>query len=214
MHINLKNDFRFCGCRACAFCRIRHDEARDLNIPKRNSLAKRIGIISMSNPAQRPTKQTKMLWPAAVERINASSYRSTQITDARKDENCKLTTSNEMTNLEQDAAQPQHKISDPPSGFHLVHNAVSNETWEVIQRWLSSNMLPSSANEPSKLMCVPILWETGEQMQGRVIAQFGSCKYDYTVDDAVLCDQSTMIPIPSYIRETLLENEGGDDEEH
>jgi len=116
-----------------------------------------------------------------------------------------------MTNLEQDATQ---FIDAQPSGFHLVHNAVSNETWEVIQRWLSSNMLPSSANEPSNLMCVPIPWETGEQMQGRVIAQFGSCKYDYTVDDAVLCDQSTTIQIPSYIRETLLENEGGDDEEH
>eukprot|EP00986_Skeletonema_menzelii_P011935 scaffold6320_cov144-Skeletonema_menzelii.AAC.2 len=103
---------------------------------------------------------------------------------------------------------------DQPRGFHLEHNVVSNETWEVIQHWLSSNMLPASADEPTNLIQVPIPWETGAQMQGRLIAQFGSCKYDYTVDDAVLCDQSTTIPIPTYIREVLLENKDGDDGKH
>ncbi|KAL7444112.1 hypothetical protein ACHAXM_009862 [Skeletonema potamos] len=42
-------------------------------------------------------------------------------------------------------------------------------------------------------------------MQGRQVAQFGSCKYDYIADEAVLCEQ--IIPIPTYIRQTLLSNE-------
>ena len=84
-----------------------------------------------------------------------------------------------MANLEQDAEQLNkfkcRESSDQPRGFHLEHNAVSNEIWEVIQHWLSSNMLPASADEPTNLIQVPIPWETGEQMQGRTIAQFGSC---------------------------------------
>lgn len=121
-----------------------------------------------------------------------------------------------MANLEQDATQCNKctESSDQPIGLYLEHNAVSNEAWEVIQHWISSNMLPSSANEPTNLFHVPIPWETGEQMQGRTIAQFGSCKYDYTVDDAVLCDESTMLPIPTYLREVLLTNADGDDKEH
>lgn len=125
-----------------------------------------------------------------------------------------------MANLEQDNTQFKNctESSDhQPHGLHLEHNTVANESWEIIQHWLSSNMLPSSsANKPTNnnLIHVPIPWETGEQMQGRAIAQFGSCRYDYTVDDAVLCDESTMIPIPTFIREVLLTTEDGDDEEH
>jgi alkylated DNA repair dioxygenase AlkB len=117
-----------------------------------------------------------------------------------------------MANLEQvryatqlldNGSRPEY---DLPSGFHLQHEAVSNEAWEAIQHWLFSNMLPSSANnESSKLIHLPIHWETGEQMQGRQVAQFGSCKYDYIADEAVLCEQ--IIPIPTYIRQTLLSNE-------
>lgn len=121
-----------------------------------------------------------------------------------------------MANLAQDDAKDNKctESSDLPSGLYLEHNAVSNKSWEAIQHWLSSNMLPSSVNEPTNLIYVQIPWETGEQMQGRKIAQFGSCKYDYTVDDAVLCDESTTIPIPTYIREVLSTNKDGDDEEH
>ena len=114
-----------------------------------------------------------------------------------------------------DAAQFNKKLTDDqPRGFHLEHNAISTQVWNVIEHWLSSNMLPASINnnEPTKnnLIHVPIPWQAGSQ--GRRVAQFGSCKYDYINDDAVLCDPSTMIPIPTYIRQVLLENE--DDGEH
>lgn len=116
-----------------------------------------------------------------------------------------------IATLELEGATNKHSrtesSSDLPSGFHLEHDAVLTETWEAIHHWLSSNMLPSVANDPTNLIHVPIPWETGEQMQGRKIAQFGSCKYDYTLDDAVLCAPSTIIPIPTYIRETILASE-------
>jgi alkylated DNA repair dioxygenase AlkB len=120
-----------------------------------------------------------------------------------------------MANLEQRVLHTNKRSCTEsdliPSGFHLEHETVSNETWEAIQHWLFSNMLPSSSanNESTKLVHVPIPWESGEQMQGRKVAQFGSCKYDYTADEAVLCEQ--IIPIPTYIREALLSNE---DSEH
>eukprot|EP00984_Skeletonema_dohrnii_P000531 scaffold171_cov149-Skeletonema_dohrnii-CCMP3373.AAC.3 len=48
------------------------DEARDLNIPKRNSLAKRIGIYISRSPT-RPLSPEKVMW---LLLSNASSYRS------------------------------------------------------------------------------------------------------------------------------------------
>ena len=50
---------------------------------------------------------------------------------------------------------------------------------------------------------VPIPWETGSQMQGRRIAQFGNCRYDYIRDLAVYEDNSAH-QIPTYIYQTLL----------
>lgn len=101
---------------------------------------------------------------------------------------------------------------DFPEGFHLKHNAVSNKTWEIIQHWFSTNELPisSSMDDMKNLVHMPIKWETGPQMQGRKIAQFGSCRYDYTADTAVLVEPSYVDPIPAYIRATLLASE--DDE--
>jgi alkylated DNA repair dioxygenase AlkB len=61
---------------------------------------------------------------------------------------------------------------------------------------------------------VPIPWETGPQTQGRRIAQFGDCRYDYASDTAVAtaaatttcdaADSSHPPVIPEYIRRTLL----------
>lgn len=98
---------------------------------------------------------------------------------------------------------------DFPDGFHIQHNAVSNKTWETIQHWLSTNELPisSSKEDIMNVVHMPIKWETGPQMQGRKIAQFGSCRYDYTADTAVLVEPSIVDPIPAYIRATLLAGE-------
>ena len=90
-----------------------------------------------------------------------------------------------------------------PSGLSIEHNQVRHEVWENIQHWLSSNMLPSSISNPTNLIYVPIPWETGSQMQGRRVAQFGNCRYDYIRDVAVYEDNSAH-QIPRYIYQTLL----------
>ena len=102
--------------------------------------------------------------------------------------------------------------SEIPSGFQLEHNIVPEETWQAIQHWLSTEMLPSSANDPANLTRVEIPYEIGSV--DRRVAQFGSCKYDYDEDSVIFFD-SIEYPIPTFIRETLLANEiGGDGEEY
>jgi len=94
-----------------------------------------------------------------------------------------------------------------PSGLSIEHNQVRHEVWENIQHWLSSNMLPSSISNPTNLIYVPISWETGTQMQGRRIAQFGNCRYDYIRDVAEYCnvdEDNNAYQIPNYIYHTLL----------
>lgn len=101
-----------------------------------------------------------------------------------------------------------------PDGFSLEHNQVRPGVWTNILRWLSSDMLPStsiSRANHGKLMHVPIPWESGPEMQGRKVAQFGNCRYDYIADIAEQCDPSPTNdasgapqPIPDYIRQTLL----------
>ena len=109
-----------------------------------------------------------------------------------------------------------------PDGLSIEHDQVDPELWANIRHWLSSDTLPSSAavsNDAKQLLMCKIPWETGPQMQGRRIAQFGNCKYDYTSDVAQYCKVSTTInghdddeddgcapPIPNYIRQTLLKN--------
>lgn len=98
-----------------------------------------------------------------------------------------------------------------PDGFVLEHDQVEPEVWANIQRWLSSESLPSSAKDPKgastsgsdgdNFTRVPIPWQPGSQ--GRRVAQFGSCRYDYIADVAEECNPSDN-PIPDYIRETLL----------
>lgn len=113
---------------------------------------------------------------------------------------------------------------ETPDGFSLSHDEVSPEVWANIRRWLSSDMLPSTEESNEKvgaaatmppsavasgencLTCVPIPWETGPQMQGRRIAQFGNCGYDYAADVAERRDPS-MNDVPDYIRRTLLSGE-------
>mmetsp|Transcript_10663 Transcript_10663/g.23574 ORF Transcript_10663/g.23574 Transcript_10663/m.23574 type:complete len:244 (-) Transcript_10663:579-1310(-) len=110
-----------------------------------------------------------------------------------------------------------------PDGFSLEHNQVQPEVWANILHWLSSDMLPASSTNmqeeaatvtiKEKSVCVPIPWETGPQMQGRKIAQFGNCRYDYVTDVAEHCapsstdDSGAPPPIPDYIRHTLLSRE-------
>ena len=65
-----------------------------------------------------------------------------------------------------------------PDGLTLQHNQVDPEVWSKIKHWLSTDMLPSSSVS-TNLIRVTIPWETGPQMQGRRIAQFGNCKYEY-----------------------------------
>ncbi|KAL7465388.1 hypothetical protein ACHAXS_006971 [Conticribra weissflogii] len=127
-----------------------------------------------------------------------------------------------------------------PSGFILEHNVASQDVWEAIEKWLSTDMLPScpaplapiaattkteknnvtaemSNTNEKPMIKVPIPWETGSQMQHRKIAQFGNCKYDYLADIAVACDgdefNSTSHPIPEYIRQVLLHPDKIDDSE-
>lgn len=119
--------------------------------------------------------------------------------------------------------------ADVPDGFSLEHDQVPQDVWANIRRWLSSIMLPSppSVGEEERrqerdqastamaapddgtdsgLIRVPIPWEAGPQTQGRRIAQFGDCRYDYASDAAVKCvvDDASCPPIPDYIRRTLL----------
>ena len=107
---------------------------------------------------------------------------------------------------EEDTPPTQQELL--PSGFHLQHT-IPNTTWEIIQHWLSTNKLPSSSADRKNLTYVPIPWESGPQMQGRKIAQFGNCRYDYIADTAVLCAMNN--PIPSFIRDSLLGNENDQD---
>lgn len=114
-----------------------------------------------------------------------------------------------------------------PDGLTLQHNQVHPEVWSNIQHWFSTDMLPSSSSSVStNLIRVPIPWETGPQMQGRRVAQFGNCKYNYRTDVAEYCDndmssltsdnmtdnvdssccRSSIPPIPKYIQQHLLDN--------
>eukprot|EP00581_Thalassiosira_minuscula_P015693 CAMPEP_0183734258 /NCGR_PEP_ID=MMETSP0737-20130205/43328_1 /TAXON_ID=385413 /ORGANISM="Thalassiosira miniscula, Strain CCMP1093" /LENGTH=298 /DNA_ID=CAMNT_0025967709 /DNA_START=20 /DNA_END=916 /DNA_ORIENTATION=- len=117
-----------------------------------------------------------------------------------------------------------------PDGFSLEHNAVPQSVWEAIRHWLTSNMLPeipmdendnnnnnkkehgasSKSKSSSSLTHVPIPWETGPQMQGRKIAQFGNCHYDYIADVAKPCSSNhhrhhCPHPIPAYLKHALLD---------
>lgn len=112
-----------------------------------------------------------------------------------------------------------------PDGLTLQHNQVDPEVWSNIQHWLSTDLLPSSSVS-TNLIRVPIPWETGPQMQGRRVAQFGNCKYNYKTDVAECCDndmtfstsdnmtdnvdssccRSSIPPIPKYIQQHLLDN--------
>ncbi|KAL7528015.1 hypothetical protein ACHAXR_002231 [Thalassiosira sp. AJA248-18] len=44
-------------------------------------------------------------------------------------------------------------------------------------------------------------------MQGRKVAQFGNCRYDYSTDAAKRCNPPNNCDIPDYIRQTLLKGE-------
>ena len=111
-------------------------------------------------------------------------------------------------------------VDDLPDGFSLEHDAVQPEVWWNIERWLSSGMLPSivsdakyidgtshshasASNTSDTLIHILIPWQEGSQ--GRKVAQFGSCKYDYVADVALQCDP-TINPIPEYIHQTLLKD--------
>lgn len=95
---------------------------------------------------------------------------------------------------------------ETPNGFCLEQNQVEPEVWANIQHWLTSDMLPCScsaspAGEQSSTR-VPIPWEMGAQ--SRRVAQFGSCRYNYTADVVEHCPDGVLPPIPQYIRQTLL----------
>lgn len=102
-------------------------------------------------------------------------------------------------------------VPETPDGFSLEHDVVQPDVWATIQHWLSSNMLPDSST--NERIYVPIPWETGHQMQGRKVAQFGNCRYDYVADVADQFDNPSNDdddappPIPDYIRQTLLNGE-------
>ena len=133
---------------------------------------------------------------------------------------------------------PVHDATELPDGFSMEHGLVAPDVWENIRHWLSSDMLPSpppTSPPPSSssvvvvggggrcdgergfsswdMSLVPIPWETGPQTQGRRIAQFGDCRYDYASDTAVAATTTTTCDaadsshppvIPEYIRRTLL----------
>jgi len=116
--------------------------------------------------------------------------------------------------------------TETPAGFSLEHDAVQPGVWETIRHWLSSGMLPESeysaeegetaaATMPNRSIYVPIPWETGPQMQGRKIAQFGNCRYNYDADiaehrgDQLNVGDDLVPPIPDYIFHTLLDGEQG-----
>lgn len=91
-------------------------------------------------------------------------------------------------------------MGEPPCGFSLEHNVVSNEVWENLDSWLQSKRFIENGQEIS----CPVPWqEEGHVMQNRRIAQFGA-RYDYQVD---CVDMSTQTPpIPSFLRKALLDD--------
>ena len=88
-----------------------------------------------------------------------------------------------------------------PQGFELVHDGLAAEVCRAIESWLILGVpLPGS---PTAAAEIP--WQTGDEMQSRRVAQFGTSKYDYENDIAVFCDDGPSIPIPAYLKEMLLD---------
>jgi alkylated DNA repair dioxygenase AlkB len=78
----------------------------------------------------------------------------------------------------------------PPQGFALTSNAVSQDTWFVLQEWIHTNRLLGKIQ--------PIPRETGAQ--NRQVAQFGF-RYDYGKD---IVDTATPTPpIPPSLLDLL-----------
>jgi alkylated DNA repair dioxygenase AlkB len=101
-----------------------------------------------------------------------------------------------------DQPDDQHATSPAPDGFSLIPDAVSEETWKILHRWLESedHMLEDEH--------VPIPWQIGAQ--DRKVAQFGF-RYDYDKD---IVDTTTPTPpIPLKLKQLLLQQhqKGGDD---
>lgn len=83
------------------------------------------------------------------------------------------------------------KESEPPKGFKLIPNAVTEETWKILQRWLETGYNLEDQHEP-------IPWQIGAQ--NRKVAQFGF-RYDYEKDTV---DTTTpTAPIPLRLKELL-----------
>ena len=112
-----------------------------------------------------------------------------------------------------------HVLSLPPPGFHLQHNALSEDAWEEIREWLGLNLDDDNlgiAYNPSKIKrddgCV-INWEASPGDQCRPVAQFGIAKYDYIADVVVSCNQKNA-DIPPILKRLLLNNRNGNDGTH
>ena len=84
----------------------------------------------------------------------------------------------------------QQRHSSLPKGFELLHGAVSQDAWLVLEEWMQTNRLRGES--------VPIPWEMGAQ--NRQVAQFGF-RYDYQQD---MVDTTTPTPpIPPALRSLL-----------
>jgi len=107
---------------------------------------------------------------------------------------------------------PSH--SQPPPGFHLAHDAISEEAWNEIRTWLdldwddpqlgfvfddSDSDNPTVQHKSSS----HIPWEISTLVQNRPVAQFGF-RYDYQ-QDFVASAASSMPEIPAMLKRLLLD---------
>ena len=82
--------------------------------------------------------------------------------------------------------------SAPPQGFYMEHDAVSDDIWKSLQRWLQSNNNNNNNSIP---------WEIGAP--NRKVAQFGF-RYNYESSQVEFSDDAVP-PIPSILRTLLLD---------
>ena len=82
-----------------------------------------------------------------------------------------------------------------PEGLIVQHNAVSENTWEVLEHWLKKDAFPEETTPSS------IPWEIGAQ--NRRVAQFG---FRYNYDTSVVEFDDSVPGIPQPLRTLLLES--------
>lgn len=102
----------------------------------------------------------------------------------------KVTTCRQSNKAVPAAMMASERQQEPPEGFELTPNAVSEETWMKLKEWLDTDKLNGKH--------CPIPFEIGAQ--NRRVAQFGF-RYDY-INDVV--DTTTPTPpIPSELYDLL-----------